>query len=935
MAKRKLEVEILGDAKDLERALGKAGKGTDKLSKKNRVLSKGFSALGKAAKVGAVAGLAAIGATAVIGAKGLIEDEKALNKVSSALKSTGGAANVSKKDIQDHASSLQSLTGVGADQIMTNQSLLLTFTNVRKEAGKGNDIFKRGTEIALDMSTAMGTDMKESTIQVGKALNDPIKGLGSLSRVGVQFTDQQREQITTLVESGKTMEAQKVILGELETQFGGTAKAMGETTEGQMKRAKAAFEEVAKKIMAFVLPAITAVSTWLINEGIPAFERFTDFVGRKIKEYEPQIRAFFQSIVTYAKAAMDWYEKNIAPTIEKVVEYATAFWNEWGDDIQRVLAFIIREVKRALTIVRETVELVMALLRGDWSEAWNSIQTILTTLWASMIDKVKTLGATLVAIVFGIGRDIATRLMDGLRGLGDQVKNFLRAKIVDPWAGIITSVFNQVKKIPGKIMEGLRTAFSNLDKTPQGWLISKLVDVIPGVVGKMKAAVQKAPGKIMEGLTDGFNALAQSPLAFLTSKLVNIWSQGDGIISRIKAKAGDAANGIATEMKTILDEAWKKPANSLIGGINSMIGAIDAPLKFVSLPRVKKFARGGVVDQPHLGIFGEAGPEALIPMGHDKKRYAMPLLQQAAAAHGMQLVEYGIGGWIKDSAKAVAGTVKGWIPDSFDALRKGAGYFIDLMPSVPSVGPRIGEGAVGTGVAKDVWGQVKDWIREMVPRVLKKAVSFLGTGGDTIPGATGGVFSDLVRAASIANRLAGGGFMVTSGLRNSTVKGTGRPSRHNSGDALDISKGGWPGSIDPLASVISTMFGVAASGGFSSNGGANWGFRTHIGGNHFNHGHLASTHRPTFTKTLGNFLTGKLASGNLSFHSGTPYVPRTGPAMLSEGEAVLSPEMAARYRAGKGMIEKLADEVHFHEPEDAPRVISALSARLSTKMAVA
>ena len=47
---------------------------------------------------------------------------------------------------------------------------------------------------------------------VGKALNDPLKGLTALSRIGVQFTAQQQEQIKAMVEVGDVAGAQKIIL---------------------------------------------------------------------------------------------------------------------------------------------------------------------------------------------------------------------------------------------------------------------------------------------------------------------------------------------------------------------------------------------------------------------------------------------------------------------------------------------------------------------------------------------------------------------------------------------------------------------------------------------------------------------------------------------------------------------------------------------------
>jgi phage-related minor tail protein len=65
-----------------------------------------------------------------------------------------------------------------------------------------------------DLSAAMGQDFKASSIQLGKALNDPIKGLSALRRVGIQFTEQQEKQIEKMVESGDVMGSQKQILKE-------------------------------------------------------------------------------------------------------------------------------------------------------------------------------------------------------------------------------------------------------------------------------------------------------------------------------------------------------------------------------------------------------------------------------------------------------------------------------------------------------------------------------------------------------------------------------------------------------------------------------------------------------------------------------------------------------------------------------------------------
>ena len=154
-----------------------------------------------------------------------IAAEKQLETV---IKSTGGAAGLTAEELKTMASGLQNVTNFGDEAIINGQALLLTFTKI------GRDIFPRATEAMLDVSTAMGQDMKTSAIQVGKALNDPITGLAALRRVGIQFTKAQEDQIKSMVEAGRLAEAQAVILGELERQFGGSAAAAREADGGMI-----------------------------------------------------------------------------------------------------------------------------------------------------------------------------------------------------------------------------------------------------------------------------------------------------------------------------------------------------------------------------------------------------------------------------------------------------------------------------------------------------------------------------------------------------------------------------------------------------------------------------------------------------------------------------------------------------------------------------
>lgn len=214
----------------------------DKLDKSGERTAKTASSLGKAWGValgGAIAGGAAL---AVAGLKryitNSIEAERIQAQLAATIKSTGSAAGLALGQLNDMADALMRATTFDDESINQVQGLLLTFTKV------GRDVFPRATEAVLDMSTALGVDLKSAAMQVGKALNDPVAGLTALSRAGVQFSETQKETIKDLVETGNVAEAQTMILRELETQMGGSARAARDTLGGALQALQNSFDNL-------------------------------------------------------------------------------------------------------------------------------------------------------------------------------------------------------------------------------------------------------------------------------------------------------------------------------------------------------------------------------------------------------------------------------------------------------------------------------------------------------------------------------------------------------------------------------------------------------------------------------------------------------------------------------------------------------------------
>src|SRR5260221_13052045 len=195
------------------------------------------------------------------------------------LKSTKDVSGETATSLNDLADAFSQTTTFSHDTVQGGENLLLTFTNI------GKSVFPQATQSILDVSQAMGQDLKSSAIQVGKALGDPLTGMTALQRIGVTFSATEKEQIKTMMAHNNIIGAQKVILKELSTEFGGSATAAGNTFGGMMQRLKNTFEDFKIKIGTALMPVLIQFLGWLTGSGIPALEKIGGVSGRVAADF--------------------------------------------------------------------------------------------------------------------------------------------------------------------------------------------------------------------------------------------------------------------------------------------------------------------------------------------------------------------------------------------------------------------------------------------------------------------------------------------------------------------------------------------------------------------------------------------------------------------------------------------------------------------------
>jgi hypothetical protein len=327
---RTLKLSYVGDASKLNKANKEAESGLSKLGD-------GFKKFGKVAAVGALAA----GAAFVAVGKKLFDAAEAagtanarIETIASSMNLFGDNAGAVSGRLVKLAEDQAKLTGVSRTTIKETSALLLTFKGVAESADEVGGTFDRAQKAALDLAAAGFGSATSNAQSLGKALEDPIKGLASLTRQGVTFTDAEKDRIKTLVESNRVGEAQAIILEAIEKQVGGTAEATANASDRIRESFGVLVDQVALALA-------------------PTFEKLTDGVFRLIDRFQelwsvhgPAIVEAFQRAqeraAEIAKTVRERLEPIIRALFERAVELVATFRDWW----QRVSPGVIASFQR-------------------------------------------------------------------------------------------------------------------------------------------------------------------------------------------------------------------------------------------------------------------------------------------------------------------------------------------------------------------------------------------------------------------------------------------------------------------------------------------------------------------------------------------------------------------------------------------------------------
>ena len=252
-------VKLRVDARDAVNALQQTNRASEKLNNTlGRTEKRAATATGNIQRMGVSFRTTAASIVAITGAVTFFS--RSLNVLGERQADAAALANglqklgkgeAELKRLQKAADELGKATLFNQEDFDAGFALLTSFTSI------GVNSFERVAEAAADVAQITGQDVSSSLLQLAKALQDPVRGLTALSRSGTTFTDQQKEQIKALVESGKQLEAQDLILREIETQYGNAARAAGSAGyAGAVDSLGESFRDFQERLARGVEPAV-------------------------------------------------------------------------------------------------------------------------------------------------------------------------------------------------------------------------------------------------------------------------------------------------------------------------------------------------------------------------------------------------------------------------------------------------------------------------------------------------------------------------------------------------------------------------------------------------------------------------------------------------------------------------------------------------------
>jgi len=520
---------------------------------------------------------------------------KAVAQVEAGLISTGNAAGFTSEQLQKMAADLQAKTIFGDEVILKDATAqLLTFTNI---AGKQ---FARTQQAALNLATRLDGDLKSASIQLGKALNDPIANLSALSRSGIQFSEEQKAIIKSLAQTNKLAEAQTIILDELEKQYGGAAEAAAEAGLGPFQQLQNSLSDVSEEFGKLIVENIEPFKKLLLDV-IKVLRSLTDEQKKAIVKF-----AGYAAVIGPVVVVLGSLISSLSIVIPLVLKFVAAF--------NPITAAIGAAVLAVGYFTKRIID-----LNDEWKEYQETTDELDLGPVVGDFEKLANLSETLAK---------NTKKITFEKAAIPQKLSPKKTGLVATDTGI-PETLESIAAIEPEGLESFNEAFFSFSEEFRNSLMNTFAE-ITNIIGKVGALF----GQMHQKQLTELEMVRETELANIEAMAISEEEKNERILEsdkKFEKKKAELEKKRARRVKAVaLMEAVVNVAAAVVKSLPNLplaiaTGALGAAqIATIASTPLPAFADGGIVSGPTVGLMGEyaganTNPEVIAPLNRLKK----------------------------------------------------------------------------------------------------------------------------------------------------------------------------------------------------------------------------------------------------------------------------------------------------------------------------
>lgn len=425
------------------------------------------------------------------------EEQQALGQLEAALASTGRQAEFTTQQLQAMADSLEDNSMLNAEQIQSAQARLLSYTDVAATE------FPRAMQIIIDQQQRLGISVEQSAEIVGRALQSPSEAIATLGRQGFKFEADQKRLLKQLEATGKTAEAQAIIMDMLTEAYGGSAAAakLG-TFQGLLK-------SIDKQIGDFTKRVKNAGAFEFMQRKLLELSNYLDEMANDGR-LDALAEAISTAFIEGAERAEKFAKKLLEIDFKTLTDDATRWLDNFGEKLDKT--------GRWITLISAPFRALLNVVTGGISLIGMAFTGLVTASLAGM-----ALLAKAIPNAFG-----GKQIVEGLESARDTA------------SGMFKALAGQVAQDGRDIVATWNSVARSAEDSA-----SRQVEAVRRATEDNKRRMEKASGDIMSffrtNITTLENALAAISFAETTADLIEV----EAGLKTAKLSAEDMAVALA------------------------------------------------------------------------------------------------------------------------------------------------------------------------------------------------------------------------------------------------------------------------------------------------------------------------------------------------------------------------------------------------------